>query len=52
MIFKIALGKEKDSIVFFSLRVYVPTEIGKIKIDDIIKEDMRHIAIPTGRSKN
>jgi len=45
-VLKIALGKEKDSIVYFlALKAFVPTETGKRKIDDIIEEEIRHIAI-------
>lgn len=45
-VLKIALGKEKDSIVYFlALKAFVPTETGKKKIDDIIEEEVRHIAI-------
>lgn len=45
-VLKIALGKEKDSIVYFlALKAFVPTETGKRKIDDIIEEEVRHIAI-------
>jgi rubrerythrin len=40
------IEKEKDSIVFYSgLKDFVPTRAGKEKIDDIIKEEMRHIRI-------
>ena len=39
-----AVEKEKDSIVFYhGLKEFVPAEAGKEKIDDIIKEEMRHI---------
>ena len=45
-IIKIALGKEKDSIVYFlALKAFVPTGTGKRKIDNIVKDEMRHIAI-------
>ena len=45
-ILKIALGKEKDSIVYFlALKAFVPTGTGKWKIDNIVKDEMRHIAI-------
>ncbi len=38
--------KEKDSIVFvLALKAFVPTEAGKRKIDNIIKEELRYIAI-------
>ncbi|MHC4556555.1 MAG: ferritin-like domain-containing protein [Planctomycetota bacterium] len=40
------IEKEKDSIVFYNgLKDFVPAEAGKDKIDDIIKEEMRHIKI-------
>ena len=40
------IEKEKDSIVFYSgLKDFVPTKANKEKIDDIIKEEMRHIRI-------
>ena len=45
-VLELAQGKEKDSIVYFlALKAFVPTETGKRKIDDIIKEEIRHIAI-------
>jgi rubrerythrin len=45
-IIKKGIEKEKDSIVFYNgLKDFVPTEAGKDKIDDIIKEEMRHIRI-------
>ena len=38
--------KEKDSIIFYQgLKGFVPDEAGKEKIDDIIKEEMKHIVI-------
>ncbi|MCP4259658.1 MAG: ferritin family protein [Planctomycetes bacterium] len=45
-VLKIALRKEKDSIIYFlALKAFVSTETGKRKIDDIIEEELRHIAI-------
>jgi rubrerythrin len=45
-IIKIALEKEKDSVVYYTgLMDFVPDRIGKDKIDDIIKEEMHHIRI-------
>ena len=45
-VLELAQGKEKDAIVYFlALKAFVPTEAGKRKIDDIIKEEIRHIAI-------
>ena len=45
-ILKMAVKKEKDSIVFYTgLKAFVPPQAGQDKIDDIIKEEMRHIRI-------
>lgn len=45
-VLKRAIEKEKDSIVFYNgLKDFVPDIAGKDKIDDIIKEEMRHIRI-------
>ena len=39
-----AIGKEKDSIVFYlGLKEFAPESLGKDKIEGIIKEEMRHI---------
>jgi len=39
-----AIGKEKDSIVFYlGLKEFAPESFGKEKIEGIIKEEMRHI---------
>jgi rubrerythrin len=41
-----AVEKEKDSIVFYhGLREFVPAGADKDRIDDIIKEEMKHIVI-------
>jgi len=41
-----AVEKEKDSIVFYhGLKEFVPAKADKEKIDDIIKEEMKHIVI-------
>ena len=41
-----AVEKEKDSVVFYhGLKEFVPAEADKKKIDDIIKEEMKHIVI-------
>jgi rubrerythrin len=41
-----AVEKEKDSIVFYhGLKEFVPAEADKEKIDEIIKEEMKHIVI-------
>ena len=45
-ILKIAIGCEKDSIVFYlGLRDLVPAKEGKDKIDAIIREEMGHISL-------
>jgi len=45
-VLKSAIEKEKDSIVFYTaLKDFVPARAGKDKIDDIIREEMRHICI-------
>ena len=45
-VLKMAVEKEKDSIVYFTgLKEFVPARAGSDKIDDIIKEEMRHIRI-------
>ena len=44
-ILKIAIGLEKDSIVFYyGMQEMVPEHLGKDKIGVIIQEEMRHIA--------
>jgi rubrerythrin len=41
-----AVEKEKDSIVFYhGLKEFVPAGADKERIDDIIKEEMKHIVI-------
>jgi rubrerythrin len=45
-ILKTAIGLEKDSIVFYlGIKEIVPERLSKQRIDDIIKEEMGHIAI-------
>ena len=45
-IFKEAITAEKDSIVFYlGMKDVVPDHLGKKKLDDIIKEEMRHISL-------
>jgi rubrerythrin len=45
-ILKTAIGLEKDSIIFYlGLKELVPEALGKDKIEAIIKEEMRHIAL-------
>jgi len=41
-----AIGHEKDSIVLYlGIREMVPEELGKDKIDAILKEEMGHVAV-------
>jgi len=45
-ILKMALGIERDSIAYYvGLKEYVPVKAGRDKVEDIIKEEMRHIAV-------
>lgn len=45
-VLKDAIAAEKDSIVFYlGMKDAVPTELGRDKIDAIIKEEMRHIRL-------
>ena len=45
-ILRAAIGREKDSIVFYlGIKEVVPEELGKGKIDNILKEEMSHVAI-------
>lgn len=45
-VFTAALTAEKDSIAFYlGMKDLVPSAAGKAKIEDIIKEEMRHIRI-------
>lgn len=45
-ILRIALGMEKDSVVFYQgIRDAVPEELGKDKVAGIIKEEMWHITV-------
>lgn len=45
-VFKAAILAEKDSIAFyFGMKEVVPGGAGKSKLEDIIKEEMRHIRI-------
>jgi len=47
-IFKIALGLERDSVMFYlGMKDMMPEKLGKDKIDHIIKEEMSHITILT-----
>jgi len=45
-VLKIALGIERDSIAYYvGLKEYVPARAGKDKVEDIIREEMKHIAV-------
>ncbi len=45
-IYRTAIGLEKDSIVFYrGLREMVPENLGRDRIEDIIREEMKHITI-------
>lgn len=47
-ILNIAIGLEKDSIVFYTgIREAVPDELGKDKIKDILTEEMGHVRLLT-----
>jgi rubrerythrin len=42
----IALGIERDSIAYYvGLKEYVPPKAGREKVENIIKEEMRHITV-------
>ena len=44
-ILKMAIEAEKDSIVFYvGLKDFVPVKAGKDKVEDIIKEELGHVA--------
>lgn len=44
-IFNIAIGLEKDSIIFYlGLKPLVPPAMGREKLDAIVKEEMKHVA--------
>lgn len=46
---RIAIDIEKDSIIFYlGVKEMVPVELGKDKIDLIVKEEMSHVSILTG----
>ena len=45
-ILKIALGIERDSIAYYTgLKEFVPVKAGKDKVEDIIREEIKHIVI-------
>ena len=45
-IFKTAIAAEKDSILFYlGMRDLVPASLGSAKVEEIIREEMRHVRI-------
>jgi rubrerythrin len=47
-----AIQAEKDSIVFYlGMKDFVPENLGKARLDDIIREEMEHIRILVGKIK-
>jgi len=45
-VLRTALGLEKESIVFYAgLRQMVPEKLGRNRVDDVLKEEMRHVTI-------
>ena len=45
-ILRVAMGMEKDSIVFYlGMKERIPERLGKDRIDGIIKEEMDHLAL-------
>ncbi len=51
-ILKFAIQAEKDSIVFYlGMKEMVPEKYGKSRIDNIIKEEMGHLKLLSGKLK-
>jgi len=49
-ILRTAIGMEKDSVLFYvGIRDMVPANMGKNKVELIIKQEMGHIALLSGR---
>ncbi|MCK9223715.1 MAG: ferritin family protein [Candidatus Muirbacterium halophilum] len=45
-VFRFAIGKEKESVLYYmGIKQLVPETLGKDKIEEIIKEEMKHVAI-------
>ena len=45
-VLKYAIGIEKDSVVYYTgMRDLVPERLGRDKVDGIIKEEMKHVAM-------
>ncbi len=52
-VLKVAIDLEKDSIIFYlGIKEFVPAELGKDKIDLIVKEEMGHVKILTDLLEN
>lgn len=52
-VLKKAIGLEKDSIVFYlGMKDMVPEHLGKAKIDDIIREERKHIVLLSRQIKH
>lgn len=52
-ILKSAIQTEKDSIVFYlGMKEMVPEKYGKSRINDIIKEEMSHLKLLSGKLKS
>ncbi|MFA7576463.1 MAG: ferritin family protein [Candidatus Muiribacteriota bacterium] len=51
-IFKYAIEKEKQSVLYYlGIKELVPEALGKDKISEIIKEEMKHVAILSDAKK-
>lgn len=49
-VLKAGIAAEKESIVFYlGIKEMVPAQAGKDKIENIIKEEMKHIQVITGK---
>jgi rubrerythrin len=45
-ILKMALGIERDSIAYYvGIKEYVPARVGRDKVENIIREEMRHVTV-------
>ena len=45
-VFRFAIGKEKQSVLYYmGIKQLVPESLGRDKIEEIIKEEMKHVAI-------
>lgn len=48
-VLRVALGMERDSIAFYvGLKAVIPAKLGQDKVDWIIREEMKHIALLSG----